>query len=1109
MAREIVITSVPRGVKLGRTGFQVAMQTAGMRDDVAGVLEKMAGYRHLPAGAGPNPVCYFHRVARTVAGQMHVLGRIVDAGVDFSNRSNKLAHMVVLEATDLSAVAAASPAAVLAAIEGRLAATWMGAPEDRRQPFALAGISPSQPVPCGLWQQVMGDAGWAGVIAERALRNEPTLLVGPDSSPASCRRMLALFTEALAIVPPTKRWLVTFDTTTLQADGILWRGTYAGSPESQATQAGVLIVHLSKPQPLPPHLLAGELVEVARKGGLASPAGGQSVAHCGASAASVAPRLGNQAGEVFKSVASGSAASGHAPPPPAPLNEGEWEDVPLGGSRTRRSSGSGLLVAGLVFSLLAMLLLAGVGGLLVWRNIFAPANAIQRIQDFANNKEDTAAPTLQDVCTALHIDPQSQEASAIKANLAFLNAVLASDKVPKKDVKDAESLQAMLKAVTEVTTVPSMESKPSWPLLLGQVVSSPADSLVAELHPAPFTQGYADFKDLVASCTSIVRIASSKDGQHRERVNDKLWQRLVEEARKKDAERDYDNKARDAFTASVRLDDVKSLGALLAHVVKTAPEKTKKDGPPPAESKSAETKRDDNPVKSTPPPPAEPSADDAFKALRVAIAEFEKSKKTVDVVQGGDAKVLHLPHGLDAEVTFGSREGLVVKPARNGTDRAWKAMVGDDHVATVELKDGWMMVKQGAAWTDELLFMPIGFHRPRGKPSKDDWLVLSQPRQISLKSDKSLYDLFHGEEGSVPLPKDMQIPGRSTEPAAPWTSAAYKSHDGSLTAKVHGDGEEAVFEVTAKIGDRDYTLVELIRFDAKDAVLRRIGAAWGERRARSGWLDDSIKDRPDLEMIRIGFKGGIPAKEMPTPTTYLPQAVRAMLPAEKKPWNINDAQDLLVKWLPKEKSSKDFDHDKAKNLGELLEHLRTIEGSETAGFGKERWDAYKQIKGEPSNPGEFTFKPSEKHPNESDDAYKTRSQKDETEQRSKHGVALRIWQDWQDEGKQKVRADVRNADELLRYIKQKPSLVAAGGGKGDIDAGLAAIHVLLGLDGLIVAKVKREPLDQLLKRIPVAALFQGEQNEHWTLDGVGDISVPVATLSPAVLPPQTSAPAVP
>jgi hypothetical protein len=56
MAREIVITSVPRGVKLGRTGFQVAMQTAGMRDDVAGVLEKMAGYRHLPAGAGPNPV---------------------------------------------------------------------------------------------------------------------------------------------------------------------------------------------------------------------------------------------------------------------------------------------------------------------------------------------------------------------------------------------------------------------------------------------------------------------------------------------------------------------------------------------------------------------------------------------------------------------------------------------------------------------------------------------------------------------------------------------------------------------------------------------------------------------------------------------------------------------------------------------------------------------------------------------------------------------------------------------------------------------------------------------------------------------------------------------
>jgi len=197
MAREIVITSVPRGVKLGRTGFQVAMQTAGMWDDLASQLEKMAGYRHLPAGV-PNPVCYFHRITKTFAGQVCVLGRIVDAGVDFSNRSNKLAHMVVLEAADVGQVASSSPAAALAAMEGRLANAWPGPPEERREPVSLAGIPASHAARCGLWQQVMGDAGWAGVLAERAERGQPTLVIGPNSSPASCRQMLALFQEALA-----------------------------------------------------------------------------------------------------------------------------------------------------------------------------------------------------------------------------------------------------------------------------------------------------------------------------------------------------------------------------------------------------------------------------------------------------------------------------------------------------------------------------------------------------------------------------------------------------------------------------------------------------------------------------------------------------------------------------------------------------------------------------------------------------------------------------------------------------------------------------------------------------------------------------------------------
>ncbi|MBM4021823.1 MAG: hypothetical protein FJ284_06205 [Planctomycetes bacterium] len=355
MAREIVITSVPRGVKLGRTGFQVAMQTAGLRDDLSAVLEKMAAYRHLPPGSGPNPVCWFHRIARTVAGQVHVVGRIGDAGVDFSNRSNKLAHMVVLDPADVGQVAHSSPAALLAAVEGRLATTWTANPEERQVPFSLTGIPASQAAACQTWRQVLGDAGWAGVVADRAIHQQPTLLIAADSSPTSCRRMLTLFAEALAVVPAAKRWAITFDTTTLAPDGILWRGTYAGSPESHASQPGLLVIDLLRPQPIPATMASGEFVQIARHGPPKAPV----------LAATPGQRPGAPPPPAILPPIPGG------PQPPAPINVGpltsrsrdddDWEDVPIG--RPRGGLGRTLFRAGIVLAAIAIL--GGVAATLV------------------------------------------------------------------------------------------------------------------------------------------------------------------------------------------------------------------------------------------------------------------------------------------------------------------------------------------------------------------------------------------------------------------------------------------------------------------------------------------------------------------------------------------------------------------------------------------------------------------------------------------------------------------------------------------------------------------------------------------------------------------------
>ena len=175
MASEVVITSVPRGVKLGRTGFQVVMRTAGVSDGMLSSLEQLAGYRHVfPQGSGRNPLIYTYRLIRSPAGELRVLGRTVDAGNDFSNRSNKLAHLLAIDGTELNSLQNSSPAAVLAAIDSRFLQTWQGGPEERRSSFPLPA-APVPPTPCSRWSDVKGDAGWAGLIAQRAVQGQPSL----------------------------------------------------------------------------------------------------------------------------------------------------------------------------------------------------------------------------------------------------------------------------------------------------------------------------------------------------------------------------------------------------------------------------------------------------------------------------------------------------------------------------------------------------------------------------------------------------------------------------------------------------------------------------------------------------------------------------------------------------------------------------------------------------------------------------------------------------------------------------------------------------------------------------------------------------------------------
>jgi len=264
MSHELFYTSAPKGLQPGSRGFCAVASTEGLPGHLAEKVESLSAYRPLypplDARAHLNPVVHSH-LRVTVGGKTYsVLSRISPSGLDYSQRSNKFAHHVILEPGELPP---GGPAWLLAQ-PGFLENRWDG--EVRFLPTGrIPPQGDSEPGVCRHWQSLTGDAGWAGVLADSLEKNPPRqmhLIFSPGMD------LLPLVAEAISLVPPSKRWLVTFSTYfTGLPQGIpcLWRFVLKDSPE--AAQAGRLhgqeVINLCEPlgKPAP-----SELVQAARTG---------------------------------------------------------------------------------------------------------------------------------------------------------------------------------------------------------------------------------------------------------------------------------------------------------------------------------------------------------------------------------------------------------------------------------------------------------------------------------------------------------------------------------------------------------------------------------------------------------------------------------------------------------------------------------------------------------------------------------------------------------------------------------------------------------------------------------------------------------------------------
>ncbi len=264
MTQELLYTSAPRGLKPGTRGFCTVLSTQGMSAPLATALEGLSGYRPLfpadDAQASRNPVNWSHLRLHVGGQTLHILSRIADYGVDYSQRANKLAHHVVLDRKEL---VPAGPAAVLA-LNNFSRTSWEGEPRLVATGPQPQGATSTQGV-CRHWQSAMGDAGWAGVIADAFLKDplRPVILLYQPG-----QEVLPLFAEAISLLPPEKRWEVTFSTyfTGLAAGTqCAWRAMIHDSKEAHESLRFVnaLRIDLTKPAPTQEH---SELITAARTG---------------------------------------------------------------------------------------------------------------------------------------------------------------------------------------------------------------------------------------------------------------------------------------------------------------------------------------------------------------------------------------------------------------------------------------------------------------------------------------------------------------------------------------------------------------------------------------------------------------------------------------------------------------------------------------------------------------------------------------------------------------------------------------------------------------------------------------------------------------------------
>ena len=212
---ELVFTSAKAGLIPGRSGFCSVAWTEGMPQNLVSLLENMSGYNALYMPNDPkaelNPVCYSYQKVRYGHNELRILSRIAFAGLDYTGRTNKIAHHIIIE--DDSELASLQHGPVSAFLcEENFITEWNEPPRllprrTRLKSATTAGLRADQ------WHTITGYPQWAGIVAERFLAgDEKSCLYLEYDNEVHRGNVLPLIDEIVRVLPPGAVADFTFNT---------------------------------------------------------------------------------------------------------------------------------------------------------------------------------------------------------------------------------------------------------------------------------------------------------------------------------------------------------------------------------------------------------------------------------------------------------------------------------------------------------------------------------------------------------------------------------------------------------------------------------------------------------------------------------------------------------------------------------------------------------------------------------------------------------------------------------------------------------------------------------------------------------------------------------